>query len=136
VLRFFFHAERVARELLLVSAGMKCVTVCVAGVALVACASRTLPEAKVVKAEGTISAAAAIGAGKSQRASEHLDLAKKKIEDARVLARDGKPREARIVLQGAQADAELGLMIVRAEKARREAQEAVKGERQVSSGLP
>jgi len=115
---------------------MKRVTLCICGMALLGCASRTLPEAKLTKAEGTISAAAAVGAGRNARASEHLELAKKEIEEAKTLARDGKTREARIVLQGAQADAELGLMIVRAAKARKEAKEAVDSEGQLSSRLP
>ena|SRR6185503_21350643 len=114
---------------------MKCVAVCVS-VVILGCASRTLPEAKVVKAEGTISAAAAIGAGKNPRASEHLEFAKKEIDQAKTLARDGNTREARIVLEGAQVDAELGLMLVRAQKARAEAQKAAQTERQVSSSLP
>jgi len=102
---------------------------------LVGCTSRALPHAKVVEAEGTISAAAAIGAAKNARASEHLDLAKKELDRAKRLARDGNAREARIVLQGAQADAELGLMLVRASKARSEVRE-VASEQQVSSSSP
>jgi hypothetical protein len=115
---------------------MKCVAFCLCGMALLGCAPRTLPDAKLAQAEGTISAAAAIGAGRNARASEHLELAKKQIDQAKALARDGETREARIVLQGAQADAELGLMIVRAAKARKDAKEAVESEGQLSSRLP
>jgi hypothetical protein len=110
------------------------------GVALIGCAARSLPNAELVRAEGTISAAAAIGAGTRARAAQHLELAKKGVEEAKTLARDGKVREARLVLQGAQADAELGLMLVRAEKARDEArhevEEAAKAAATVSSKEP
>jgi hypothetical protein len=109
-------------------------------VALLGCAARALPDAEVVRAEGTISAAAAIGAGSHASASQHLELAKKRIQEAKSLARDGKVREARLVLQGAQADAELGLMLVRAAKARDEArhevEEAAKTSKTVSSAEP
>jgi hypothetical protein len=114
---------------------MNCVAACFSAMVLVGCVQRTLPNAKVVQTEGTISAAAAIGAAKNARASEHLELAKKELDRAKRLARDGNAREGRIVLQGAQADAELGLMLVRAAKARSEVQE-VAAEQQVSSNAP
>ena len=114
---------------------MNCVAVCLAATVLVGCVQRTLPNAKIVQTEGTITAAAAIGAGKNARASEHLELAKKELDRAKRLARDGNALEARLVLQGAQADAELGLMLVRASKARSEVQD-VAGEQQMSSSLP
>jgi hypothetical protein len=114
---------------------MNCVAACFGAMVLVGCVQRTLPNARVVETEGTISAAAAIGAAKNARASEHLELAKKELDRAKQLARDGNAREARIVLQGAQADAELGLMLVRASKARNEVQE-VAAEPQVSSNAP
>ena len=112
---------------------------CVA-VALLGCAARSLPNAELVRAEGTISAAAAIGAGTHAQASQHLEFAKKRIDEAKSLARDGKVREARLVLQGAQADAELGLMLVRAAKvrdeARHEVEEAARTSTTVSSMKP
>jgi hypothetical protein len=114
---------------------MNCVALCFGAIVLVGCTARALPHAKVVETEGTISAAAAIGAAKNARASEHIELAKQELDRAKRLARDGNAREGRIVLQGAQADAELGLMLVRASKARNEVQE-VSAEPRVSSSLP
>ena|SRR5688572_20658533 len=114
---------------------MNCVALCLGATVLVGCVQRTLPNAKVVQTEATITAAAAIGASKNARASEHLELAKKELDRAKRLARDGNALEGRIVLQGAQADAELGLMLVRASKARSEVQE-VAADQQVSQSVP
>ena len=127
--------RRVARELLLIFDGMKCIAA-LALVAFCGCASRTLPYSNVVKAQGTISAAEALGAGKHPQASEHVGLARQEIERAKQLARDGKAREGRLVLRGAQADAELGIMIVRAEQARAELRTELSTEAEKSSQLP
>ena len=100
------------------------------------CVKRSLPHDRVLVLEGTVSAAAAIGAGKDERAAEHLALARRQIERARKLARDGELGEARLVLEGAQADAELAIMITRAEKARTEAREVLEQDHEVSSRAP
>jgi hypothetical protein len=126
----------VARLLLLVSADMNMRLVCLGVAGLLGCGVRALPSAEVARAESTISAAAAIGAGRNPRATEYLDLAKEEIEEAKKLARDGKAREGVLVLQGAQVDAELGLMIVRAAKARDEARQASASAARLSSSTP
>jgi predicted urease superfamily metal-dependent hydrolase len=98
--------------------------VCFGMLALAGCASRALPNAELVRAEGAISAAAALGGGKHPGASRQIERAKKEIERAKTLARDGNGREGRLVLEGARVDAELGIMIMRAAKAREEAHQA------------
>lgn len=92
-----------------------------------ACGGSSLPPPKVTEAESAVSAAQAVGAASNPRGALHLKMARDQLAEAKTLIRNGDEEEARLVLEGAAADAELALMITREEQARVRATEAAKG---------
>jgi len=80
---------------------------------LVACSGSSLPPAKVVETQSSISAAAAVGADQNPQAALHLKMARDQLGEAQGLIDSGKNDEARLVLERAHADAEVALMIAR-----------------------
>ena len=83
-------------------------TACVA-----ACGGSALPPAKVADTQSSISAAAAVGADQHPQAALHLKMARDQLKQAQGLLEDGKDEAARLVLERADADAEVALMITR-----------------------
>lgn len=94
-----------------------------------ACGGSSLPPPKVTEAESAVSAAQAVGAASNPRAALHLKMARDQLAEAKTLIKNGDDEEARLVLEGAAADAELALMLTREEQARAQAAEATKGVR-------
>ena len=92
-----------------------------------ACGGTALPAPKVTEAESAVSAAQAVGASNNPRAALHLKMARDQLAEAKTMLRNGDEEEARLVLEGAAADAELALMLTREEQARAAASEATKG---------
>jgi hypothetical protein len=88
------------------------------------CGKSALPPAKVVDTQSSISAAAAVGAEKNPQGALHLKMARDQLQQAQALSADGKEEEARLVIERAQADADLALMLTREEAARGEARKA------------
>jgi hypothetical protein len=82
-------------------------------VLVVACGGSSLPPAKVADTQSSISAAAAVGADQNPQAALHLKMARDQLKQARLLLDDGKDDEARLVLERADADAEVALMLTR-----------------------
>jgi hypothetical protein len=80
---------------------------------VIACAGSSLPPAKVAETQSSISAAAAVGADQNPQAALHLKMARDQLSEAQVLIDSGKNDEARLVLERANADAEVALMITR-----------------------
>jgi len=80
---------------------------------MVACGSSSLPPAKVAETQSAISAAAAVGAEQNPQAALHLKMARDQLTEAQGLIDSGKNDEARLVLERADADAEVALMITR-----------------------
>ena len=80
---------------------------------MVACAGSSLPPAKVAETQSAISAAAAVGAEQNPQAALHLKMARDQLTEAQGLIDSGKNDEARLVLERADADAEVALMITR-----------------------
>lgn len=80
---------------------------------VVACGGSSLPPAKVADTQSSISAATAVGADQNPQAALHLKMARDQLGQAQGLISDGKDEEARLVLQRADADAEVALMITR-----------------------
>jgi hypothetical protein len=78
-----------------------------------ACGGSALPPAKVADTQSSISAAAAVGAENNPQAALHLKMARDQLRQAQELLNDGKDEEARLVLERADADAEVALMITR-----------------------
>jgi hypothetical protein len=91
-----------------------------------ACGGAPRPEAQAAKSKSAVSAAEAVGAQSYPKAALHLKMAKDQIGTADRLITDGDNEEADLVLQRAEADAELALALAREEKQRVEAQEALK----------
>lgn len=93
--------------------------------ALVACGG-TLPEPKeaMTQAEAAVRSAAEVGAEKNPQATLHLKYAKDQVEEARKLVTDGDNGRAEYVLLRARADAELALMLAKANNQKVEAQRA------------
>ena len=80
---------------------------------VVACGGSTLPSARIADTQSSISAAAAVGAEQNPQAALHLKMARDQLRQAQDLANDGKDDQAKLVLQRADADAEVALMITR-----------------------
>lgn len=76
------------------------------------CGGSSLPPAAVVDAQSSISAAAAVGADQNPQAALHLKMARDQLKLAQRLRSDGQDEQARLVLERADADAEMALMIV------------------------
>ena len=79
----------------------------------VACGGSSLPPAKVADTQSAISAATAVGADQHPQAALHLKMARDQLKQAQSLNEDDKADEAQLVLQRADADAEVALMITR-----------------------
>jgi hypothetical protein len=97
---------------------------------VVACGGSALPPAKVADTQSSITAAAAVGAEQNPQAALHLKMARDQLSQAQGLINDGKNDQARLVLERANADAEVALMITReaqAEANTRKAQAEVQG---------
>ena len=80
---------------------------------MVACGGSTLPPARIADTQSAISAASAVGADQNPQAALHLKMARDQLKQAQDLANDGKDDQAKLVLQRADADAEVALMITR-----------------------
>ena len=78
-----------------------------------ACGGSALPPARIADTQSAISAAAAVGADNNPQAALHLKMARDQLKQAQALVNDGKDDEARLVLERANADAEVALMITR-----------------------
>jgi len=78
-----------------------------------ACGGSSLPPAKVAETQSAISAAAAVGADANPQAALHLKMARDQLKQAQGLVNDGNDDDARLVLERANADAEVALMITR-----------------------
>jgi len=80
---------------------------------MVACGSSAMPPAKVAETQSSISAAAAVGAEQNPQAALHLKMARDQLAEAQSLIDAGKNDAARLVLERADADAQVALIITR-----------------------
>jgi hypothetical protein len=94
------------------------------GCTAAACGGNSLPPPNVTDAEKAITAADAVGAGHTPQGALHLKMARDRLAEAKKLLADGEQEEARVVLEGAKADAELALMLARTAEARAAAEQA------------
>ena len=91
--------------------------------ALAGCGSST-PPPNAVEARSAISAAEAVGARSDPAAALHLQMAKDQTRAAEELIREGDREEARLVLDRAEADAELAQVLTQKTRMRARAQQA------------
>jgi hypothetical protein len=99
-----------------------------------ACGGSALPQPKVTEAESAVSAANAVGAQNNPQGALHLKMARDQLAEAKAMIQNGDEEEARLVLEGAEADAELALMLTREQQARAEATEAAHSVRDLKQG--
>jgi hypothetical protein len=103
-------------------------------ICVVACGGGSLPPAKVADTQSSISAAAAVGAEQHPQAALHLKMARDQLRQAQGLLEDGKDREARLVLERAQADADLAMIATREAQASANLQKAQSEVQNLQSG--
>ncbi len=83
-----------------------------------------------------IRAAEEVGATNVPRAALHLQLAKEELEHAQGLAKEGESEKADSLLERAEVDAELAVLLSREESEKSEAMAAVKRVRQLRQDKP
>lgn len=89
-----------------------------------ACGSSAAMPPATAETQSRISAAEAVGAQREPAAALHLKLARDQLAAARQEARDGDEEEARLLVDRADVDAELALVLTREAEARDRAQQA------------
>ncbi len=89
-----------------------------------ACASTPVPHERLASASGAIRAAEETGADKVPTAALYLKLAKEGIERSQKLIKSDDNHRATLVLERAEADADLALSLAREAPLRAEAQKA------------
>lgn len=98
--------------------------------AIAGCSS-SRPPLLTESSTSAIRAAEAVGATEVPRAALHLQLAKEELEHANVLAAKGKAKEAASLLQRAEADAELAILLSNEQNEKDEAALAMERVRQL-----
>jgi hypothetical protein len=83
------------------------------------------PQDALTAAEKSISAAEVGGAEETPKAKLHLKLARDQVAEAKELIEEDEIERAELVIERAQADAEVALAAARHEKARQEADDII-----------
>lgn len=86
------------------------------------CASTPLPAERMASSQASIRGAEVAGARNEPTAALHLRLAQENYDKATKMAKDGDGERAKLVLQRAEADAELALLLAKEYQERSEAQ--------------
>lgn len=92
----------------------------------VACGGAAVPEAQVVAAKSSVSAAEAVGAKEEPNAALHLKLAEDGIVEAEQLIEEGENERAKAVLERARSDADLAVALAKEAETRKAAQDAIR----------
>jgi hypothetical protein len=102
---------------------------------LVACGSSLPPPSdRLASAEAAARSARELGAEREPKAQLHLRLASEQIEQAKKLMADGDNKRADLVLQRANSDAELSVMLAKENSARADADAAQDKVKNIKSG--
>ncbi|HVJ88433.1 MAG TPA: DUF4398 domain-containing protein [Labilithrix sp.] len=92
---------------------------------LVACGGSIPPPSdRLASAEAASRSARELGADREPKAQYHLKLAAEQIDQAKKLMADGDNRRADLILQRANSDAELAVMLAKENSAKTEAEKA------------
>jgi hypothetical protein len=83
-----------------------------------------LNQNRVTEVQSAVRAAEEVGANDQPKASLHLQLARDQINEAKRLADDGDAEGANLLLQRAEADAELAIQLARTEQEQKKARES------------
>ncbi len=107
----------------------------VTSLVLAACGgSMPPPSERLGSAEAAARTAHELGADKDPKAALHLKLAEEQIDQAKKLMADSDNKKADLVLQRANADAELAVMLAKEDSARAEAEAAQEKVKNLKSG--
>jgi hypothetical protein len=102
---------------------------------LIACGSSIPPPSdRLASAEAAARSARELGAEKEPKAQLHLKLASDQIDQAKKLMADGDNKRADLILQRANADAELSVWIAKETNAKGEAEKAQEKVKNLKSG--
>lgn len=101
----------------------------------VGCATAQLPTEKLVSTEGGIQSAEQLGAAKIPEASLYLQYAKEQVAAASALIKDGKSERAAVVLERADADAQLAVALAKEAPLRSAAQQALEQVKSMKGGV-
>ncbi|NUQ73545.1 MAG: DUF4398 domain-containing protein [Polyangiaceae bacterium] len=94
-------------------------------IAAIGCGGAAIPHEQLASSQASIRAAEEVGANSYPTAELHLRFAKDQVEKARALIADDENEEAKLVLQRAQADADLAIAITKESSVRTEAERAL-----------
>ncbi len=107
----------------------------VAACFLIACGSSMPPPSdRLASAEAAARSARELGAEREPKAQLHLKLAADQIEQAKKLMADGDNKRADLILQRANADAELSVWIAKEGNAKAEAEKAQEKVKNLKTG--
>jgi len=102
---------------------------------LVACGSSIPPPSdKLASAEAASRSARELGADREPKAALHLKLAQEQIDQAKKLMADGDNKRADLVLQRANSDAELSVMLAKENSAKSESDKAQERVKNIKAG--
>jgi hypothetical protein len=91
----------------------------------IGCGGAPVPYSETAEAQSSVAAAEAVGAAKVPQAALHLKMAQDQLQTAQALIADGYNGEAALVLERAEADADLALVLARAAQAKMQASAAL-----------
>lgn len=107
----------------------------IASILLIACGSSLPPPSdRLASAEAAARTARELGAEKEPNAQLHLKLASEQIELAKKLMADGDNNRADLVLQRANSDAELSVMLAKENTAKTDAAQAQEKVKNLKAG--
>ncbi|MBX3229681.1 MAG: DUF4398 domain-containing protein [Labilithrix sp.] len=114
---------------------MRKLAIILIGLLLVACgSSMPAPTDRLASAEAASRSAKELGANNEPKAALHLKLASDQIDQAKKLIADGDNKRADLVLQRANADAELAVMLAKEHNAKTEADKAQQNVKKIKEG--
>jgi hypothetical protein len=83
------------------------------------------PNERVARSEAAVRGAQEVGAPNNPQAALHLKLAQEEIDKAKALMADGQNKRADLMLQRAEADAELANLLAKEAKEKKDAEAAL-----------
>jgi hypothetical protein len=113
----------------------KAVMAIAAALLMIACGSSLPPPSdRLASAEAASRSARELGADREPKAQLHLRLATEQIDQAKKLMADGDNKRADLILQRANSDAELSVMLAKENNAKTEAEKAQEKVKNLKAG--
>lgn len=91
---------------------------------VVSCASTAIPAQKLTDSKASVRAAEAVGAEIDPQAALHLKMARDEIREAELLIKDDENERAALVLERAEADAQLAIALAQEREVKADAETA------------